>query len=237
MGQSNQLQYHFQGDPKSGVNTLSNGISNKLTEWICKHRIPKTGDAMSKIAATVDENTSMMDVAKSISNESGETILVTREGANVGILTHRDMIKKVLAKNLSATETKVRDIMSSPIISIRKNETVVKAVELMLEESSEGLVVVDSDSKPIGTLSEIELEGLSECDLSYVLAFKKYVADTSAQFIFFGSMSLILDVFVVGIAVNQWIASNILGTISTLGLGGLFGAFLDTWRHKLGVEA
>jgi signal-transduction protein with cAMP-binding, CBS, and nucleotidyltransferase domain len=221
---------------KSGVNTLSKDISNKLTEWICKHRIPKIGDVMSKIAASVDENTSMMDVARSISNRSGETILVTREGVNVGILTHRDMIKKVLARNLSANETKVGDIMSSPIICIGENETVATVAELMLKENSEGVVVIDSDSKPIGTLSEIELEDLGECDLSYVLALKKYVADTSAQFMFFGTLSVILDVFIVGIAVNQWIASNILGTISTLGLGGVFGTFLDRWRQKLGVS-
>lgn len=51
----------------------------------------------------------------------------------------------------------IRDIMQSQLVSVRKEEPVHRAIELLIENNISGLPVVDSDGHLIGMLSEKNL--------------------------------------------------------------------------------
>jgi len=54
----------------------------------------------------------------------------------------------------SATEVQVEDVMSSPVVTIRETDTVLAASKLMKKNEIGCVVVVDSNGKPLGLMTE-----------------------------------------------------------------------------------
>jgi CBS domain-containing protein len=78
------------------------------------------------------------------------------EGNNkkpVGIITERDIIKKVSAQNKSADQVAVRHIMSSPLITVKSIDSVDTAAETIAENKIKRLVVLEQDGSMVGILS------------------------------------------------------------------------------------
>ncbi|HUK79508.1 MAG TPA: CBS domain-containing protein [Nitrososphaerales archaeon] len=90
--------------------------------------------AAAKIARpiiTIDENVSVVDASKKMAAENRGSIVVTRKGATVGILTERDVMRRVVAKSLSPRTTKVKDVMTSTPVTIEKTKPLREALDLM----------------------------------------------------------------------------------------------------------
>tara|TARA_Y100000294_G_scaffold35326_2_gene30959 strand:+ start:2062 stop:2472 length:411 start_codon:yes stop_codon:yes gene_type:complete len=86
-------------------------------------------------ATTVSEAAAMME-QKSIGS-----VLVEKNNKIIGIMTERDILKKIVAKGENSDVLRVKDIMSYPIITIDANESVVKASEKMDQHRIRRLVV------------------------------------------------------------------------------------------------
>jgi len=85
--------------------------------------------------------------------EKGIGALVVTEGEEpVGILTERDYARKVILKGRSSKETAVREIMSSPVIFIRPEQTIEEAMAIMTEKKIRHLPVLE-DGKLAGIIS------------------------------------------------------------------------------------
>ena len=54
---------------------------------------------------------------------------------------------------------KVRDIMTSPVVSIEPESTVLEAVRIMLERHISGLPVVDKEGRLVGIVTEGDFSG------------------------------------------------------------------------------
>lgn len=50
-----------------------------------------------------------------------------------------------------------KEIMSSPAVSIKKDQTVKKALDVLAERNFSGLIVVDEDGKVIGVISDTDI--------------------------------------------------------------------------------
>jgi CBS domain-containing protein len=64
------------------------------------------------------------------------------EGALLGIISERDYARKVILKKRSSHDTPVRDIMSSPAITVHPDDTVHRCMQLMTEGRFRHLPVV-----------------------------------------------------------------------------------------------
>ena len=81
----------------------------------------------------------------------GALLVMTGEEL-VGIVSERDYARKVILKGKSSKETKVREIMSSPVHCARQELTVKETMALMTEKRVRHLPVV-LDEKVVGVIS------------------------------------------------------------------------------------
>jgi CBS domain-containing protein len=89
-------------------------------------------DVMSSPVITVDEDATAVHVAELMEkHELGCIIVVGREGKPVGIITERDLVTRVLAKNLKPDAVKAKDVMTTPLITIGPDETINEAARKM----------------------------------------------------------------------------------------------------------
>ncbi len=71
----------------------------------------------------------------------------------VGVVTERDVMRKIVAAGLDSAATPVRDIMTSPVLSIGTKTTVAAAAALMRKHHIRHLVVLDEHDKLVGMLA------------------------------------------------------------------------------------
>ncbi len=89
-------------------------------------------DVMSSPVITVDEEATAVRVAELMEkHELGCIIVTNKEGKPIGIITERDLVIRVLAKNLKPDAVKAKDVMTSPLITIEPDETINEAARKM----------------------------------------------------------------------------------------------------------
>jgi len=99
-------------------------------------------DFMIKEVITIDNEATVRKAAE-IMNESEIGCLITAgQGGAVGILTERDLLKRVIAEGRDANKTKVKEVMSSPLIVAEPDMDLGEAVELMFLKKIKKLPVV-----------------------------------------------------------------------------------------------
>jgi CBS domain-containing protein len=108
------------------------------------------------VTVNINDNPSALDVAKLMAKHRIGSVVVV-EGKNnnkpVGIITERDIMKKVSAQNKSADQVAVRSLMSSPVVVIKSIDSIDTAAEAMAKNNIKRLVVLEQDGSMIGILS------------------------------------------------------------------------------------
>jgi len=79
-------------------------------------------------------------------------LLVMQGAALAGIISERDYARKVILMGRSSADTPVRDIMSSPVITVAPEDTVQKCMQLVTERRVRHLPVLDA-GRVIGVVS------------------------------------------------------------------------------------
>ena len=105
----------------------------------------KAEDVMVREVVTIDENVSVKEAADIMSEQGISSVLVTREGRATGILTERDILKRIVAEDKNSKKTKVKDIMSSPLVVIAPNTDLEEAARLMFDNKIKNLPVIDKN--------------------------------------------------------------------------------------------
>ena len=100
----------------------------------------------------IDEDKSVYDAARMIVDNNRGSVVVTKVNENIGILTERDIMTKVVAKSLDPKSTKVRDVMTSPPVTIDKDRPLREAIDLMNRTKVRRMLVTEN-GKIIGIFS------------------------------------------------------------------------------------
>ncbi len=100
-------------------------------------------DVMSSPVTTIHENDTVFKAAKLMEkNEIGCVIVTDKNEKPMGIITEKDMIKRVLAKNVLPSTIKTGKIMTSPLITVEADETLQEAARKMSKLNLRRLGVV-----------------------------------------------------------------------------------------------
>jgi len=89
-------------------------------------------DVMSNPVITMDENEASNKAAVSMDmNDVGAVIVTNKAGKSIGIITERDLVIRVLAKNIKPDTVKVKEIMTTPLVTIEPEATISDAARRM----------------------------------------------------------------------------------------------------------
>lgn len=90
-----------------------------------------------------------------IDNDIGAVIVVDK-GRPVGIITERNVLERVLVKNLNVYTTQAKDVMSTPLVSIGSDRPIKEALDLMRQQNIRRLAVTENDAL-VGLVTERRL--------------------------------------------------------------------------------
>ena len=87
-------------------------------------------------------NTPVSDAARLMRASDRDSLIVFDLGRAIGIVTERDIIRKITAEGLDAMHVHVAQIVSSPLITIHPDKSAKEAATLMLQNKIRHLPVV-----------------------------------------------------------------------------------------------
>ena len=119
-------------------------------------------DLMRKNPYTVAESASIQDTARIMNDKKVSSLVILDEDNNpVGLVTERDLVRKVCINDLPTNRVTNKEIMSSPLITIDSESSATTATDLMLKNNVRHLLVIDNESKdnnqPIGIITPLDL--------------------------------------------------------------------------------
>jgi CBS domain-containing protein len=112
-------------------------------------------DIMEKNVITVEESTSIKNVAKKMDETNIGSIIITKNNEPIGIVTERDFVRRYAVMDISLSNA-VGDIMTLPIITVGSDDTIWEAAELMKIHNIHKLPVI-KDKKLVGIITNSDL--------------------------------------------------------------------------------
>ena len=89
-------------------------------------------DVMSSPVVTMNEDEWSNKVAAAMDRgDLGAIIVTNEEGKSIGIITERDLVIRVLSKNLKPDSVKAKEIMTTPLVTIEPEATITEAARRM----------------------------------------------------------------------------------------------------------
>jgi CBS domain-containing protein len=118
-------------------------------------------DMMSKTLETIQEMASVQEAAKKM-KEKGVSSLVVLDahGKPQGLITERDLVRKVCVNGIPTSAVTNKEIMSSsPLITIKASSSVSEAADMMLQYNVIHLLIIDDKDnadKPLGIITPVD---------------------------------------------------------------------------------
>jgi len=113
-------------------------------------------DLMTQNIISILPETSVVEATRIMSTRDISSILIKTGDDYIGIFTDRDVMRKVVASGLDPNDTAVREIMSTPLITISEDAGIEEAAEKMRDRKIRRLVVI-SEGAVVGIISESDI--------------------------------------------------------------------------------
>jgi CBS domain-containing protein len=111
---------------------------------------------MTKAVKTVRFSISVRDAVRKMNKFFIGSILVVDDNKLVGILTERDILRSIVEQGIDSSVVKVKDVMSSPVITIYPDTSIEDAAQLMANKQIKKLPVMD-EGKLVGIVTSMDL--------------------------------------------------------------------------------
>jgi signal-transduction protein with cAMP-binding, CBS, and nucleotidyltransferase domain len=149
----------------------------------------KVEDVMTKEVITIDENATVKKAAETMDKKEISCLIALRKGRAIGIITERDLLKRIIVETKNPEKTKVSQVMSSPLEVVAVGTDLEKTLRLMFQKKIKKLPVVDKDS----ILGLVSLTDIARCQPAIITLLKGFAAARGTP----KSMKKILDPYIV----------------------------------------
>jgi CBS domain-containing protein len=112
------------------------------------------GELMTEKLKTIDLVSTAQEASKKMrDNKISSLVVVDNKNNNdnnnkpIGIVTERDLVRKVCVNDASSSKTLIKDIMCSPLVTIDSRSSVEVAADIMTQNKVRHLLVVEKEEE------------------------------------------------------------------------------------------
>ena len=116
----------------------------------------KVRDIMQKNVITIESVKKAHDAAIILKEREISFLVVVKEGKPIGIVSERDIVRKIVADNNDAQTTQLETIMSKNFKWVEPNASIESAVQKMLNNNIRRLVVLENENLA-GVITQTDL--------------------------------------------------------------------------------
>ncbi len=117
-------------------------------------------EIMTREVVAIDIKSDVPQLAKKMLELNVGSIIITDNNRPVGIITERDIVKKIISNNRRPNDISIKELMTTPLITIPVTEDVTDAMQKMVKLQIRRLPVVES-AKLVGIVTDMDLIAVS----------------------------------------------------------------------------
>jgi CBS domain-containing protein len=115
-------------------------------------------DVMTKNPKVVRRDTTVQEIVATMAKFDISSVIVAQEERPVGIVTHKDIVSKVVLPRIPPDALKAREVMSTPVVKINEDASIEEAASLMAKKRIKKLVAVSGDGdKLVGIITSMDI--------------------------------------------------------------------------------
>ncbi len=135
-------------------------------------------DIMEKNVITIGHDKSSLDAAKLISEKDISFLVVVKDGNPIGVVSERDFVRKITAKDKQSSKIPLSEIMSFKFRWVDPTTEIEEAVQKMLNHNIRRLLVLEN-KKLVGVITQTDLASFLRSKLLIEGTVKNIGKDTS----------------------------------------------------------
>ena len=116
----------------------------------------KARDIMQKNVITIELEKTAQYASTILKDNDISFLVVVEDSKPVGIVSERDIVRKIVAENKEASKIQLESIMSKKIKWVQPNSSIESAVQKMLNNNIRRLVVLE-DENLVGVITQTDL--------------------------------------------------------------------------------
>lgn len=117
-------------------------------------------EIMTRGVVTAEKDTKASEAGEKMTKQKVGSLIVTERGEPVGVVTERDLVLKIISKDVKPSSLTLKDIMTQPLVTISPNESISDAARKMVRLDIRRLPVIEND-KLVGIVTDTDMIAVS----------------------------------------------------------------------------
>ena len=121
-------------------------------------------DWMIDLIVYIDPDKTVLEALSKMRRRYLNSLIVNKSKGNpdYGIITSTDICDKIVAQERNPAETKIRDVMTSPLLTVDPEQTIFECAKTMSEHHIHHLPVMDENKQLVGIISATDFLVIAE---------------------------------------------------------------------------
>ena len=113
-------------------------------------------DIMQKDVITIDHDKTVLEAAETLKEKEISFLVIIKDDKPSGIVSERDIVRKIAAEDLTASSIKLEEIMSKKYKWVEPNTEIEFAVQKMINNNIRRLLVLENENL-VGVITQTDL--------------------------------------------------------------------------------